>query len=320
MPSSITHYFFAQQAIDIANNKLTFLKDNIYAINFGTQGPDPLFFYSAIPWKRRKNKTEAYHLGNQLHVSRVAEKFDAMITYANQQDATLKPLLFSYIFGHGLHYLLDREAHAYVFYKTGFDNQGLLTGKFTTDHALFESMIDLEFTKYLGVKPYAVKPHRTINLTEPQALEISRMYAFKENVREDLFFDAWSDMKKLLELLLDENKFKIKVLSKLKLKNHMLYSMIHKIEKPKDDTIDYLNLSKTEWRNPNSNKIHTESFIELFQIALGNVKTWAEILNLAYNNEIYFDKLKTFCNNRGYDGIDIGSKMLYHKSVYLKGE
>lgn len=320
MPSSITHYLFAQQSLDIVSKKLPFLLDYIFAVNLGTQGPDPLFFYGSIPWKKRKDKAIASKLGSYLHSNDIVEKFSKMLNYAAAQNQTIKPLLFSYIFGHGLHYLLDREAHAYVFYETGFDADGNLTGKYATDHALFESMIDLEFPKYLGIKPYAIKPHKTLNLEIPDAIEISKMYAANETIDDLMFFYAWQDMKYLLEFLLDETKFKQKILKVLKMKNSIMYSMIHKIDKDKDDKIDYLNLNKNEWRNPNTNKIHTESFIDLFKIALSNLPQWAEIISQAYKNEEFISKLKDFCNNRGYDGIDIKTKMLYHKSVYLKGE
>lgn len=320
MPSSITHYLFAQQAFDIAVSKLPFLNDFMYAINFGTQGPDPLFFYGTIPWKKRSNKEKAFMLGSKLHSSEVVEKFTRMIEYAQKQDNKLKPLLFSYIFGHGLHYLLDREAHGYVFYKTGFDKDGNLTGKYGTDHALFESMIDFEFPKHLGIATYAIKPHRTLNLTEPQAIEISRMYAYNEIIEDLTFFQAWQDTKYLLEFFLDPNKLKQKVLRLLKLKHSIMYSMIHKVSKDKNDDIDYLNLNKGVWHNPSTNELHRESFVELFEKALSYTNEWAEILNQAFNNKEYLKKLTVFCNNRGYDGIDIGSKMLYHKSVYVKGE
>jgi hypothetical protein len=47
---------------------------------------------------------------------------------------------------------------------------------------------------------------------------------------------------------------------------------------------------------------------------------WIRIIETAYSNQEYKANLKTFCANRGYDGVEIGQKMRYHKSVYLKGE
>jgi hypothetical protein len=320
MPSAITHYLFAQQALDLANTKLKFLNDNIYAVNVGTQGPDPLFFYGTIPWKPRKNTKQAKLKGNLLHSVEVAEKFVKMISYAQNKIGKEKELLFSYIFGHGLHYLLDREAHAYVFYMTGVDKNGELDKKFGTDHALFESMIDYEFVKYLGIATYAIKPHKTLQLSDNDAIAISQMYASGESIGDFMFYQAWEDMKYLESFFLDSNQTKTRILKLFGLGNSILNSMIHKIRRSEDDKIDYLNLTNQTWFNPATNKPHQESFVDLFKIALSQLTSWTEIIELAFNKKAYSDKLNSFVANRGYDGIEIGQKMLYHKSVYLKGE
>jgi hypothetical protein len=320
MPSAITHYLFAQQALDLANTKLKFLNDNIYAVNVGTQGPDPLFFYGTIPWKPRKNTKQAKLKGNLLHSVEVAEKFVKMISYAQNKIGKEKELLFSYIFGHGLHYLLDREAHAYVFYMTGVDKNGELDKKFGTDHALFESMIDYEFVKYLGIATYAIKPHKTLQLSDNDAIAISQMYASGESIGDFMFYQAWEDMKYLESFFLDSNQTKTRILKLFGLGNSILNSMIHKIQRSEDDRIDYLNLTNQTWFNPATNKPHQESFVDLFKIALSQLTSWAEIIELAFNKKVYSDKLNSFVANRGYDGIEIGQKMIYHKSVYLKGE
>jgi hypothetical protein len=320
MPSSITHYLFAQRAFAVASKTLPFIHNNQTAINFGTQGPDPLFFYGTIPWRKRFNKTGVNALGSALHTSRVFEKYDAMIKYAKNQKVENKDLLFSYIFGHGLHYLLDRVAHAYVFYQTGFDKAGNLTGKYTTDHALFESMIDLLYPQSLGLKPYAIKPHQTIELKDEEAQAISKMYASQEAIDDMVFYNAWLDTKYLLKFFLDSKSFKLHLLAKLKLKNSIMYSMMHKFKVEDNDKIDYLNQSHQSWHNPNTNELHNSSFSDLFEEALTDLSGWIEILDIAYQNKEYLDKLIKFCNNRGYDGIEIGAKMLYHKSVYEKGE
>jgi hypothetical protein len=320
MPSAITHYLFAQQALDLANSKLKFLNDNIFAVNLGTQGPDPLFFYGTIPWKPRKKTKQAKAKGNLLHSVEVIEKFVKMISYAQNKIGKEKALLFSYIFGHGLHYLLDREAHAYVFYMTGVDKNGELDNKYGTDHALFESMIDFEFTKYLGIATYAIKPHKTLLLNDSEAISISQMYASGESIGEFMFYHAWEDMKYLESFFLDKNESKTKILKIFGLGNSILNSMIHKTKKEINDKIDYLNLSNQTWFNPATNKPHQESFIDLFKLALNQLPIWTEIIELALSNKEYKEKLKSFVANRGYDGIEIGQKMLYHKSVYLKGE
>jgi hypothetical protein len=320
MPSAITHYLFAQQALDLANSKLKFLNDNIFAVNLGTQGPDPLFFYGTIPWKPRKNTKQAKTKGNLLHSVEVVEKFVKMISYAQNKIGKEKDLLFSYIFGHGLHYLLDREAHAYVFYMTGVDKNGELDNKYGTDHALFESMIDFEFTKYLGIANYAIKPHKTLLLNDIEAISISQMYASGESISEFMFYQAWEDVKYLEAFFLDKNGTKTKLLKLFGLSNSILNSMIHKTNKNVNDKIDYLNLSNQTWFNPATNKPHQESFIDLFKLALNQLPVWTEIIELAISNKEYKEKLKTFVANRGYDGIEIGQRMLYHKSVYLKGE
>jgi len=320
MPSSITHYLFAQQSLDLANQKLKFLNDNIYAVNLGTQGPDPLFFYGTIPWKPRKNRGQAKAKGSALHSFEVVEKFEKMINFAQGLTGEQRDIAFSYIFGHGLHYLLDRVAHAYVFYMSGFDANGNLDSQTEIDHALFESMIDLDFSKYLGIATYAIKPHKTINLKLSEITLISEMYAHQENIDKNMMFKAWQDMKYLLEFFLDPNGSKTKLLKMIGLKNSIINSMIHKTNKDNNDKVDYLNLSNNTWYNPATNQEHQESFVDLFKISLSDLPAWINVVEAAYNNQDYKDKLSKFCANRGYDGVEIGQKMKYHNSVYKRGE
>jgi hypothetical protein len=203
---------------------------------------------------------------------------------------------------------------------TGVDKNGELDKKYGTDHALFESMIDFEFTKYLGIATYAIKPHKTLLLNDSEAISISQMYASGESIGEFMFYHAWEDMKYLESFFLDKNESKTKLLKIFGLGNSILNSMIHKTKKEINDKIDYLNLSNQTWFNPATNKPHQESFIDLFKLALNQLPIWTEIIELALSNKEYKEKLKSFVANRGYDGIEIGQKMLYHKSVYLKGE
>jgi hypothetical protein len=104
------------------------------------------------------------------------------------------------------------------------------------------------------------------------------------------------------------------------LKNSIINSMIHKTNKDNNDKVDYLNLSNNTWHNPATNQEHQESFVDLFKISLSDLPAWINVVEAAYNNQDYKDKLSKFCANRGYDGVEIGQKMKYHKSVYKRGE
>ena len=110
MPSVLTHYGFNK---DVLDNKVKFLKGNEDIYLAGAQGPDPFFFYGIVPFLRAKNGSEVRNFGSKLHKMDPAEVFRFFFEYAN--DRKEKDVLYSYILGAGLHYILDRKQQCLYF-------------------------------------------------------------------------------------------------------------------------------------------------------------------------------------------------------------
>ena len=109
MPSILTHYGFNRDVIEDIN----FLKDNEDIYYVGAQGPDVFFFCGIIPFLGVENAKYIRKFGHALHKKDPTEVFEYFIEYAKKSKD--KDILFSYILGAGLHYVLDRKLHPYVF-------------------------------------------------------------------------------------------------------------------------------------------------------------------------------------------------------------
>jgi hypothetical protein len=114
MPAITTHYSFALEM-----GKL-FPSAYPEARYLGAQGPDPFFFYGQFPWKKRKNKKEIDAYGSLLHHIDIATRSTPLSSKFMRRREKDKELLFAYIEGLFLHYVLDRDCHPYIFPKAGF--------------------------------------------------------------------------------------------------------------------------------------------------------------------------------------------------------
>ena len=315
MPAAITHYIFAKEAIEDLKTPLVFLKNEEYkkVAYVGAQGPDPLFFAGMNPFVKRKNSKHINQIGSYLHDHKMATKFIDMIEFANRFDGNQKDVLYSYIFGAMLHYCLDRVAHPFIFYRSGFSLNGDKSRNYEADHALYESYVDTMLQKNKGTN---YKAKDVIKANKQLISLVSTMYAHNEKLESDDFYNAWRDMKSCEVLLQDSCGFKRWLFRKLKMENTLQYGMIH--PKENDLKLDFLNLNREMYKNPQSLEKSQHSFFELYNIALQDVKNIVKLVKKAYNKEDVEEDMISYCGDINYEGTLENSNMREFDSILVK--
>lgn len=320
MPSILTHYGFNKELYDTNN---VFLKDNEDIYLLGAQGPDPFFFYGLVPFLKLKNGKDIREYGSKLHKMDPSKAFSYFFEYANKSEH--KDILYAYILGAGLHYILDRKIHPYVFYKTGFSDDKKMKKIYFVDHTLFETNMDVLLIndKYKDIK---VKPKESILTREDKVLIVSEMYGklAKEILNislidEKSFYDSYKHMITIEKVLYSPHSIKKKTIGAL-LKNTPVNTMMHPLKVKDDDVIDYLNLRKSEWIDPASGTIFNKSIYDLIEEAKMTSLEWLRIVNEAYGDNIITQDIDKFTNKYIYDGYVVGEKMKKFKNVYGRGE
>ena len=99
--------------------------------------------------------------------------FEVLFDYCDESNQ--KDVLYAYVLGMGMHYILDRKIHPYVYYKTGFSDDKKMKKLYFADHTLFETNIDvlLMNNKY---RDFRVRPLDSLECQEDKIRVVSRMY------------------------------------------------------------------------------------------------------------------------------------------------
>lgn len=318
MPSVLTHYGFNKEVFD---NEISFLKNNEDVYLVGAQGPDPFFFYGIVPFFKSKNGKMVRAFGNQLHKMDPVGVFKCMFKYADCNKE--KDVLYSYILGAGLHYVLDRKIHPYVFYRTGFSDDKKKKKKYFVDHTLFETHLDVLLMED-RYKKYKVSPVCSIKCDEDKIEDVSDMYVkvAKEilnidYIDDDCFEDSYEHMCKIENLLYSKKGVKKEIVNFL-FKNTPFNTMMHPLKVKDNDKIDYLNLNKKVWKDPSSERVTDKSVYELLDDAREEAKVWLKLVCDAYEGKEI--DLSSFTKGLIYDGYKEGNMMKVFKSVYEKEE
>ena len=320
MPSVLTHYGFNKEVID---ENLSFLKGNEDVYMVGAQGPDPFFFYGIIPFIKTINPKNVRAYGSKLHKLEPSEVFAFFFQYANNSER--KDILYSYILGAGLHYILDRKVHPYVYYKTGFSNEPKLKRKYFVDHTLFETNLDvlLMETRFNGYKVTAFESIKCdinkIEIVSKMYGELAKKVVLDDKIDDNSFKNSYEHMRKIEKLLYSKSGTKKKIVGAL-LKNTPLNTMMHPKKVKDDSKIDYMNLKKSEWKDPATCVSYNKSLLELIDEAKGDAKIWFSIVEQASKGNYSLAKLKEFTKEKIYDGYDNKKeKMQVFDNVYGKG-
>ena len=116
MPAYLTHRIASQRVLET----LEPIKiENDKAFYLGGQGPDLLFFRNYQPWR---SAVKSLGLGIAMHQKHVKELFRHGFEYVRNYKGNDKPELISYMAGMVVHYAIDKNAHPFVYSKSGDDS------------------------------------------------------------------------------------------------------------------------------------------------------------------------------------------------------
>ena len=302
MPAILTHYTFALKAIPDS------LRPFQAAVNLGSQGPDTFMAYGSIPWRKRSEVKKIQGWGHVMHSLPVESVYVPMMDYASKQPE--RELLYAYIEGILMHYSLDRLMHAYIFYRSGVDENGKLSGYFGWSHGAFEAVLDKIFATKEGTY---TKLSKCILTPEEQVKAISKMWAAcaPTPLGEEDFYLSYLDFVGAENLLYTPHGFK-RPLFRLLGKYSTPWAQSHPLHVKAFYPLDVLNEAKATWRNPATGEESHASVEELFARALQDYAKVHELVERHKAGEDVADVFKAWTLGLDHEGGPVGVKKVYY--------
>lgn len=252
MPAAYSHHRLALEVINL------YPELHKEAFCLGSQGPDPFLYRGTLPWQTREGAKRLNDYGERLHHSDIHPLYSKLLSLAEDEWQR------SYVKGLYLHYCLDSLAHPYIFYRSGFEEDGGLRGLTKFSHGKFEAILDAVLQDYDGVK---VNPGRLFRLKEDEVSSISRLWASLGEVKERDFLSCYHDFNQTQSFLYSPSGLKRPFFYLLGPKG-LAYGMSYPhFLKRADRGIDVLNLGHKEYLEPSSGAAHSYSFLEILGLA-----------------------------------------------------
>jgi hypothetical protein len=309
MPATMTHQLFAQTIINLHPRFKNITVDMFKVLMLATQGPDPFFFYGMHPFIKRQDKKRVQGIGSKLHHEDPAKNLKDLLDHAFNDVSKDKDIKVNYALGALMHYVLDRHVHGYVFSISGFDEDGQLSYPYNVYHSYCETLIDVALLKQKKERISKVHPKRNIHVRQHELNAIQDLYqqTYPELVQKDDFIHAAHDMVSIYRTVYDRLGIKHYVLKLLLGKHSQAFAASHprKLNR-KEVEVDVLNLSKKPWEHPEDQTRYHTSVLDMFDTAVNDMMT---ILDAIDQQQL---DLKSYANNKSYDGMTIGKKMMYH--------
>jgi hypothetical protein len=316
MPSAITHYTFAKLSLEDPQSL------HLDATYVGAQGPDPFFFYGAIPFLRRPHAKEVYSLGAVTQHLELTEPYGAMIRYA--QASSHQELLFAYIDGLFMHYAVDRACHPYIFYCTGFTDRPTdslaIQNHYNFSHLYMETLIDYLVGHKEGTYQ---RSDAYLRLSKKDALVIGAMWAAaNQEVQHVPFIDEWSFYKSL-KAYRRAVRLAWSPLG-LKKKAYQLvfgpHSFAWGLSAPKTlkgfEGCDFLNANHAPWFMPAGGEARHESFYDLLDEAKGTYHALHKALMKAQKGAEVKAEIEKIGAHFNHEGIVPDSPKIVWKLIW----
>lgn len=303
MPSLLTHFYFAEDFLFAHQGDNNFLTEHKDAFRIGSQGPDPLFFIGTLPKRGLNVSLINKRIGSQLH----RNSFDKLMSEMCQELNALnlgyeKGVFQAFILGQLAHYLLDSTAHPYVYYWTGFEEDGYLHGSYHYSHAHFEGRIDCCLSKVRAREDMVKKPYLALDISEDDLKIISENFSsvlnmyFGLKLKPNAYKKAVLNMKDLYKYIHSGTRFRRLILGK---------SGLGQLCIPKTSTSTCLNDGHMKWKEPANGKERKEDFNELFNLAQKKLEK-AYLMLLA--NGFSEASIKPMIKDTDYNGVKKGEK------------
>jgi hypothetical protein len=298
MPSLLTHSFFAEDFLERHSGDRSFLTADPEAFKIGSQGPDPLFYFSTtfkrgIHFKEMKEK-----LGSQIHHT---YHLEIVRLGCQQLDKLLIPeevsVFTSFLFGQTAHYLLDSTAHPYVYYWSGFDKTGHLSGKYNYEHAHFEARIDSALAFARSKTELIKEPQDVLALDEDKQRIISENFdcvldSFAgHHIRENYYNDSLENMRDIYRFVNSRGKFGKALLG---------HSVLGQLYLPRQQDRTVLNDTHLTWLEPSTGKERKEGFDELYRKALSELERIYAVVSV---KGLSYEAIIPYLKGLNYNGI-----------------
>ena len=311
MPALLTHYIFALESRTTSVSGF----ENAYAL--GNQGPDVFMPYGMVPWKKHDDTEEIRPVGAKLHHTKMVDCYGKMIGYALASPH--QELLLSYLRGAFAHFALDRLAHAYIFYRSGFDEKGELHGFYKWSHGYFEACLDKALAKRKKMKK---RPFKVLKCDKQEVEIISKMWqdCCPYPLKEDSFFLSWKDSISSMKLIQSRTGWKRPILKKIMGVTSQAYAQSMPGRIGKYEGLDFENLSHSEWKDPATGEIRTSSIDDLFAEAKLDLLELEKILEAAKQGKEFLTRLDAWEANLDHDGTPYGGSKRYYDLCWPKKE
>lgn len=316
MPNALTHFTFAK---DVALDEGEYRS----AAYVGAQGPDPFFFFGADTLTYHRHAKTISSLGGVTQHSPMAPIYWAMMAYAQKNPA--KDLLFAYIDGLLMHYVVDCACHPYIFYFTGYTDRPEDSAKvhhhYNFSHMCFEVDIDFVYAKQKGTFQ---RVDRVLALNNHDLKIISKMW-YDVNltvqkvpyIRPTSFYWAIKDYRYAQRVAWDKKGWKKKFAKKVFGRESYYYGMIYPQNLKGFETIYFLNEAHHPWKMPDG-EIRTESFLDLLEEAKSRYRKLHALLLEAKAGENIEKALTELSEGLNHEGIIPNSPKIYWKLIWPK--
>ena len=322
MPAILTHYTFAK--FEGVNPE----RKHFGALVLGSQGPDPFFFYGMLPWKKREGSKVVNTFGSGLHKREVTALYMAMIDYANKSED--KELLFDFIEGIYLHYILDRNCHPFVYSHAGYKEDDSKEAKYySAFHTKFESAIDFIYAKEKGV--FNENPVFSLKTVSDEELhKISKMIyeanKASDNVPgldENSYFTSVKDYAAIMKFVNKPHGLKRWFLKTFFGRDAVAFALNYPRNLEKTyGKVDFMNATKEEWPDPVSGEKRKESWYDLMDNAKKEYLSFLPLLEKAKNGEDISKEAHEFYAGIDHNGVKDGATKKYMSPVlpYVEGK
>lgn len=317
MPGPITHFLFAKHLRPFLLPYFPFLSSYVPYYDAGSLGPDPFFFYGAFSIQNKiKFNTRAF--GKQLHLQSPQETFQPLFHHLSQRWMDKNQWL-SYLVGFLTHYVLDETLHPYVFYWSGFDEQGGIESMpYKADHIRFEHSLDLAWTLANGIDVQDINPSMTLRKQDDVLITIEKLYQ-QVYGHGHAYCRSYQSMMQAYDSVYLIKDWKRAVLGSLFSKRSYLYAITHDRSITQEKFTLITNGIQQLWRHPSLGTIHHDDVFTLGVKAEQKFKRLIPILHRLFHSfypEMIMGALLTEIGQQNFDGDLPHANKLYFQSIY----
>jgi hypothetical protein len=299
MPAHISHLLFAEEALasalPSAGPALLARWGNLF--RFGAQGPDFFYHNQSTRPTGLKYGVAAHREGYGRLVAALAREARHLQEKAGSAPQEAEQLK-AYCLGFATHGFLDRRAHPYIVYFSGWvDPRRPETEKYFRTHIFFERILDvlllrarrgMEASRYPLLAQLTCGEHLPYPLVKALLKALNAAYpgmAFKSRDRRRIE-NAYADALLFYTYTEPGHPENRRVaIERDRLENRHRLAFFHPIELPRG--IDFLNEGHRSWLHPCfADRSSTASFPELYEAALAEAVPALKVLAQALEGQL----------------------------------